>query len=197
MVVGRTTKFTCLLAVIIIKVENNNPIMHNENLSQPVSDKKAWILPPLEEVLLMLQQRGIAPPMGNRRVGGFGDSAELSMELLALIRSGKKRGGACLLWSYQAENEALPVVGDIEIVLDHLNEPALITRIVKVEAKPFIEVGADFAATEGEGDGSLEYWRQEHWRYFSRECVRLGREPTQSMIVICTTFEVLQVFESP
>lgn len=156
--------------------------------------KDAWILPPLEEVLPVLQQRGVVLPAGNLRVGGFGDSAELSIELLALIRSGKKRGGACLLWSYEAEDEALPVVGDIEIVLDHLNEPALITRIVNVDALRFIEVGADFATTEGEGDGSLEYWRQEHWRYFSRECARIGREPTQSMMVICGTFEVLQDF---
>lgn len=142
----------------------------------------------------MLQQRGIALPTGNLHVCGFGDSAELSMELLALIRAGKKRGGARLQWSYDAEDEALPLVGDIEIVLDHLNEPALITRIVKVDAKPFIEVGADFAATEGEGDGSLEYWRQEHWRCFSRDCARIGREPTQSMMVICSTFDVLRDF---
>ena len=97
------------------------------------------------------------------------------------------------MWSYEAEGEALPVAGDIEIVLDHLNEPALITRIVNVDAIPFSEVGADFAAVEGEGDGSLQYWRQAHWNYFSRECARLGREPAESMIVICETFEVVEI----
>ena len=150
-----------------------------------------WLHPPLEAVLATLGDRGITLPEGNKRVGAFGDSAELSCELLALIRDGNKRGGACLLWTYEALKEAPPVVGDIEIVLDHLNEPALVTRTIRVEAKPFADVGADFAAVEAEGDGSLEYWRREHWTYFSRECVRLGREPTESMMVICETFEVL------
>ena len=161
-----------------------------------VPEPKTWVLPSLEFVLEMLRRRGVALPEGNVRVGAFGDSAELSHELLALIRSGKKRGGACLLWSYETEGEALPAVGDIEVVLDHLNQLALISRIVNVDAKPFNEVGADFAAVEGEGDGSLEYWQREHWNYFSRECARLGRGPTESMMVICETFEVLQVFET-
>jgi uncharacterized protein YhfF len=155
---------------------------------------KDWQLPTLEAVLSTLAQRDIQLPAGNARVGAFGDSAELSEALLALIRSGKKRGGACLVWSYEAENEAQPLVGDIEIVLDHRNELALITRIVCVEVKPFAEVGADFAAIEGEGDSSLEYWRREHWNYFTRECARIGRTPDESMLVVCETFEVVQQF---
>ena len=41
---------------------------------------------------------------------------------------------------------------------------------------PFSEVDADFAATEGEGDGSLAYWQRAHKAFFGRECQRLGRE---------------------
>lgn len=145
----------------------------------------------------MLRQRGITLPAGNPRVGAFGDSEQLSEELLDLICRGKKRGGACLVWSYEAEREALPQAGDIEIVLDHRNEPALICRTTRVEIKPFGNVGADFAAVEGEGDGSLEYWRREHWRYFTRECARLGREPSETMLVVCETFEVLQQLRQP
>ena len=152
-----------------------------------------WILPPLETVVADLRARGIELPPGNKRVGAFGDSAELSEQLLALIRAGKKRGGASLLWSYQAENEALPVAGDIEIVLNHHNVPVLISRIAKVESLPFNDVTAEFAAVEGEGDSSLDYWRREHWRYFTRECARMGRTPTETMTVICETFEVLQI----
>ncbi|MEO8101468.1 MAG: ASCH domain-containing protein [Betaproteobacteria bacterium] len=157
------------------------------------SGVEPWKLPSLEEVLATLRCRGIVLEPGANRVGAFGDSADLSNELLALIRSGNKRGGACLLWTLEALNQALPAAGDIEIVLDHLNQPALVTRTVRVEAKPFHEVGADFAAVEGEGDGSLEYWQREHWKYFSRECVRLGRVPDHAMIVICETFEMLQI----
>lgn len=46
---------------------------------------------------------------------------------------------------------------------------------------------------EGEGDGSLEYWRKAHWAFFSRECKRIGRAPAESMPVVCSVFEVLRV----
>jgi len=163
----------------------------NDNATE--AKPEPWALPSLEEVLATLAARNIAVPEGNRRVGAFGDSAELSDELLGLITSGKKRGGACLLWTYETLGEALPCVGDVEIVLDHRNQPAVITRTIKVEAKPFCEVGADFAAVEGEGDGSLEYWQREHWKYFTRECARLGRVADPAMMVICETFEVVRV----
>lgn len=127
------------------------------------------------------------------RVGAFGDSAALSQELLSLIRKGQKRGGASLLWAHESESEPIPKVGEIEIVVDHLNAPSLVTRITEVEVVPFNEVSAKFAAREGEGDGSLEYWRKAHWEYFSRECQRIGREPMDTMPVVCSSFEVLNV----
>ncbi len=163
------------------------------NASQ--NDVATWVLPPLESVLAAIKARGITLPPGNCRVSAYGDSAALTRELLALIDAGKKRGGACLRWTYEFEKEAPPVVGDIEIVLDHQNEPVLVTKIVRVDEHPFREVGADFAAVEGEGDGSLAYWRHEHWCYFSRECARIGREPEESMSVICSTFELVSIIE--
>lgn len=69
----------------------------------------------------------------------------------------------------------------------------LVTRIVSSEIVAYCEVTADYAAIEGEGDGSLEYWRKVHWSFFSRECKRIGKEPVESMPVICSVFEVLHV----
>src|SRR5690606_33662271 len=98
-----------------------------------------------------------------------------------------------LLWSIEADGDPIPLVGDIEVVVDHRHEPALITRVVRVEISPFDQVTAEYAAIEGEGDGTLAYWRQAHWRFFERECRRLGREATDSMPVVCCEFELLQV----
>ena len=61
----------------------------------------------------------------------------------------------------------------------------------------FNEVSAVYAAIEGEGDSSLAYWRNGHWNFFSRECERIGREPTETMPVICNVFEVLHVLPAP
>ncbi len=124
---------------------------------------------------------------------GFGDSPELSKSLIDLIRLGPKRAGTALLWAFEYEGEALPQKDDVEIVIDHENEPVLLTRLTSVTIVPFNEVSAEYAAIEGEGDGSLDYWRAGHWAFFSRECAQIGRAPTQRMPVVCSIFELLAV----
>lgn len=150
-------------------------------------------LPSVDSVVAKVEALGVRLPAGPVRVDGYGDSEDLSEELLALIRSGKKRAGTGLLLAYEVEGEPLPKVGDIEIVVNHANEPALVTKITAVEIVPYSEVTAEYAAIEGEGDGSLAYWRKAHWAFFSRECHRLGRQPQESMAVVCSVFEVLNV----
>ncbi|MFA7330273.1 MAG: ASCH domain-containing protein [Candidatus Delongbacteria bacterium] len=153
--------------------------------------------PTVAAVLAALEARGIRLPAGPVRLDGYGDSAALSQELLALIRQGVKRAGTGLLWAMEADGETPSRVGDIEIVLDHEQQPALLTRISWVQTLPFSEVTADYAAREGEGDGSLEYWRRAHWAFFSRECARIGREPDESMPVVCCLFELLEDLAAP
>ena len=87
---------------------------------------------------------------------------------------------ASLVWAHEADGDPLPRVGEIEIVVDPTHAPALVTRTTQVEIVPFNEVSAGFAAREGEGDGSLAFWREAHWRYFTRECRRIGRERRSS-----------------
>jgi uncharacterized protein YhfF len=144
-----------------------------------------------------LAAHGITLPPSPVRVDGYGDTAELSNELTGLIKSGRKRAGTGLLWAYESDGEPIAKAGDIEIVVDHRNRPVLITRIVSSEVIAFNEVSAEYAAIEGEGDGSLEYWRKGHGNFFSRECRRIGREPMQTMPVICNVFEVLHVLPVP
>ena len=148
-------------------------------------------MPPISILIAKLQAAGITVPPGRVRADGYGDSPELSRELIELIRTGPKRAGTGLLWAYEKESEELPQVGDIEIVVDHEHEPVLVTRITRVKVLPFNQVTAEYAAIEGEGDGSLEYWREGRWRFFSRECARIGLDPTQEMPVVCSVFELL------
>ena len=49
----------------------------------------------------------------------------------------------------------------------------------------------EFAATEGEGDASLAFWRDAHWAAFSRELEGIGRSPQADMPVVCERFEVV------
>ena len=77
------------------------------------------------------------------------------------------------------------------MVTNWQQEPLCIIETTRVEIVPYEEVSENFAAVEGEGDGSLRYWRKVHWQYFSRECQRLGKEPSLLMPIICERFKVV------
>ncbi len=150
-------------------------------------------LPTIQQLIPELRNHRIDLPAMAARVGAFGDSTEQSRELLDLVRCGRKRGGASLLWAHEFEGEPIPKPGEIEVGVDHLSRPCVITRVTEVEIVAFNGVSASFAAREGEGDGSLECWRRAHWDFFSRECRRIDREPSETMPVVCCSFEVVSI----
>ena len=120
------------------------------------------------------------------------DDNELSANALAeLVLAGIKRATAGLVWSYESEGASLPVAGALSVVTDWGGRPMCVIETLGVEVVPFEQVSAEFAATEGEGDSSLEYWRRVHWASFGRECARIGREPSQIMPVACERFKVI------
>ncbi len=125
----------------------------------------------------------------------FGDSQSLADELAALVFAGTKRATASLWWSYEADRKPMPEPGQLSIVERWSGDPVCIIETSSVAVLPFDQVGPEFAAREGEGDGSLEYWRNGHRSYFGRECARIGRTASADMPVVCENFEV--VFRAP
>lgn len=121
----------------------------------------------------------------------FDDNKEDANALVQLVLAGTKRATAGLLWSHEAEQKPLPRPGVLSIVTNWNSEPLCIIETTKVAVVPFGSVSEEFAATEGEGDKTLEYWRKAHWSYFGRECVRIGREPSLHMPVVCEQFRVV------
>lgn len=121
----------------------------------------------------------------------FGDSEALANELASLVLSGVKRATAGAVWSYAAEGKRLPVAGDLSIVTDWAGRALCVIETESVVLVPFNEVSAEFAATEGEGDGSLEFWREGHRAYFTRECERAGNMFDESMLICCERFKVV------
>lgn len=117
----------------------------------------------------------------------FGDTPALADELLALVLSGVKTGTATAEAELGAE--PAPAVGDLWIVLDGGGNPRALIRTTAVERVPFCEVSAEFAASEGEDDGTLESWRRGHERYWRRVLGEDGFDP--AMPILCETFEVL------
>ena len=121
----------------------------------------------------------------------FDDNGPSADALAQLVLRGVKRGTAGLVWSYESDGGRLPEAGSLSVVTFWSGEPACVIETSGVEVLPFEQVGAEFAAVEGEGDGSLAYWRRVHWASFGRECARIGREPSRTMPVACERFDVV------
>jgi uncharacterized protein YhfF len=121
----------------------------------------------------------------------FGDSAALCDELLALVLEGRKTATAGLLWEYEGGSEPAPRLGGYSVVAGSRGEPACLLQTIEVRTLAYIEVPADFAYDEGEGDRSLASWRRAHWDYFTRRCEALGRTPDERMPVVCERFRLV------
>jgi uncharacterized protein YhfF len=121
----------------------------------------------------------------------FGDSASMADELGRLVLAGTKRATAGAVWSYAAEGKPIPQPGDLSVVMDSAGQALCIIETTQVDIVPFDQVSAEFAATEGEGDGSLAYWRQVHLEYFTRECARAGCLFSHDMAIACERFKVV------
>jgi uncharacterized protein YhfF len=121
----------------------------------------------------------------------FCDNESDANELADLVLVGTKRATTALLWSYEAENEPLPQAGDLNIVTDWEGQARCVIRTTSVEVLPFEAVTPEFAAIEGEGDGSLEYWREAHVAAFTRELAGSGRTLEPASSVVCQCFEIV------
>ena len=119
----------------------------------------------------------------------FDDNERTANALGALVLSGQKRATAGLLWTNEITNKPLPKIGDLSVVTDWHGNPLCVIQSTHIEIVPFDSVSDSFAAIEGEGDKTLRFWREAHWRFFSRECQRIGREPTLHMPVVCEQFK--------
>ena len=120
----------------------------------------------------------------------FGATPEHADELLALVLDGTKTATAGALWDYEHEDENLPRVGDLNIVLDSLDHPRALIEVVQVEVVPFEDVDAEHAHLEGEGDRSLAHWREVHQHFFT-EFATHDRGFSPRMPVVLERFRVL------
>jgi uncharacterized protein YhfF len=122
---------------------------------------------------------------------GWGDSPEMADELGALIAAGTKTATCSALWEWEAEGEPPPETGTVTIVVDGRGEPLCIVETVEVRVRKYNEVDAGFAREEGEGDLSLEYWRDAHLSFFSRSLPKIGREFSEDMPLVCERFRLI------
>lgn len=121
----------------------------------------------------------------------FGIGRKDAEELCSLVLEGKKTATASLPLEYLENPEDAPVLRGYSVVTDFDGNPKCVVRTTELRVLPFNEVDAEFAFDEGEGDQSLDYWRDVHWDYFSRRCLAVGEKPSIDMLVNCERFRLL------
>ena len=127
------------------------------------------------------------PIVDGLRTLEIGTPGSMRQRLNQLILDGKKRATAELLMEYVRENEELETEGELLALVDDDTQRIATVVVKEVETVPFIEVPWKFAQAEGEGDESLEEWREGHRRVWSAEGDAV--EDQTPVVLIC--FEVV------
>ena len=123
---------------------------------------------------------------------GFGDDEETADELAELVLKGRKFGTASSYDEYVMEDalHELPKAGDYSIILNSKGEAVCVIRDYDVYVRAFGAVAPFHAYAEGEGDRSLDYWRNVHTEFF-KECLDDTDMPfNQESKVVCEKFSV-------
>ena len=118
----------------------------------------------------------------------FGATPEHADDLLALVLAGTKTGTASALWDIEADDESVPEVGELSIILDGRGRPRALIETTAIDIVPFSGVTAEHAHSEGEGDRTLAVWREIHERFWQEH----GRRGFSfEMPVVCERFRLL------
>lgn len=116
------------------------------------------------------------------------DTPDLLAELTV---SGVKTATASAYPFYEYENCELPKVGEHNIILDKKGLALCIIKTIHVSVVPFVQVPAEHAYKEGEGDRSLQYWRTVHAKVFADELAEINMHFSEDMLVVCQEFQVV------
>lgn len=119
----------------------------------------------------------------------IGDSPEMANELAGLVIKGIKTASCGSLASFLAE-ESSPKIGSHNIILNGQGVPVCVIRMISMRLVRVSEVTEELARKEGEGDLSLEYWREEHKAFFTR-----AGYYSDNMELVAEEFEVVEVLQ--
>lgn len=118
----------------------------------------------------------------------FGDDSD---KLADLTVNGIKTATCSAYCWYENGEEELPKVGEYSVILNSKDDAVCVIKTNKVYIERFKNISSEHAYKEGEGDRSLEYWRQVHRNFFTKELIEIGRNFSEDMELVCEEFEVV------
>ena len=125
---------------------------------------------------------------GTYEAWSFGEAPD---KLADLVLQGIKTATCSAYDLYQINNEPLPQAGDYSVILNSSEEAVCIIKTIKVYVTEFKNVSEEHAFKEGEGDRSLEYWRQVHESFLTNELAAVHKGFDENTKVVCEEFEVV------
>ena len=102
-----------------------------------------------------------------------------------------KQATATSLWWFETHKESLPEINDLNIVTDWDGNAVAVIKTTQVDLVPFNQVTSEFAKIEGEGDGSLAYWKKVHQAFYTREMQNSPDSFDEEMLIVCEQFITL------
>ena len=117
-------------------------------------------------------------------------NANLCVEL---VISGKKTATCGLAYWYDTGEERIPEVGLLAVILDWQQNPRCLIEFISIDRCKFEDVTAEFAVMEGEGDQTLNWWRNAHWDFFKKELAILEKTPCEKMELVLETFRLIDI----
>lgn len=121
----------------------------------------------------------------------FCDNQEDADGCADLVVAGRKCATATSLPELERDNIPMPKTGDFAVITGWSGEARAVIRTTSVDICRFGDVDADFARTEGEGDLTLEWWRDAHRAYYQRVLADSGHAVDDDLLIACERFEVV------
>jgi uncharacterized protein YhfF len=121
----------------------------------------------------------------------FGAGRVMADQLAHLVLDGIKTATSDLIWHMEWNQKPMWNVGDEHVLLDGNWRPVCVFRTTQLETKRFCDVDAAFAYDYGEGNRTLEWWREHVYAWYANQCREMGVEPTEEMPLLCERFEVV------
>ena len=123
----------------------------------------------------------------------FGEAPD---ELLELVLQGVKTATSSAFDLYELEGESVPQAGEYSVLLDSCGNAVCVIQTTKVYVERFDKVSEEHAYKEGEGDRSLDYWREVHENFFTNCLKEVGLAFDGNRKVVCEEFEVVYSLSS-
>lgn len=121
----------------------------------------------------------------------FCGGGEIGDRLAELVLQGIKTATSSALIAFRTEKEPLSKAGDYSVILFDNGETACVIQTHTVTLVPFDQVSSRHAYLEGEGDRSLEYWRQVHEEAFTPDYQAAGLPFDRKGVCVLEEFQLV------